>query len=82
MAIECYHFYFKQVDQSVRMIETDRPWCTVSVAIGIAKVYANGNNIYFEGYVHSGIGSRSVSVSRQAGRQNGIHLNFLKFSSG
>ena len=42
----------------------------------------------FEGYIHSGIGSRSVPVGRLAGRPAGcqtktsVRSEFLKFSSG
>ena len=38
-----------QEDQSVRMKEQKgRTWCTASVAIGIAKVHVDRNNIYFQ----------------------------------
>ena len=36
----------------------------------------------FEGYIPSGIGAKSVPVSRQASRQNVISFEILKFSSG
>ena len=44
----------------------------MSIAIGIAKVRANGNKLMFgkfEGYILSDIGSRSVPVDRLAGQQ-------------
>ena len=53
----------------------------VSIVIGITKVCADENNSRFEGYIHSGIGSRSVPVGRQAGRlsdKNMISLEFFK----
>ena len=34
------------------------------IAIRIAKLHANRNNVYFEGYILSGTGSRSVPVGR------------------
>ena len=46
-------------------------WHIGSIVIGIGKVHANENNGKFEGYIHSGIGSRSVSVDRLAGWQAG-----------
>ena len=62
--IKCYHLYFK--------LDHDRPWRTACIAIGIAKLRADENIAYFgkfEGYILSGIGSRSVPVDRQAGCQ-------------
>ena len=80
--IECY-LYFKQVH-------------TGSIEIGIGKVHANREKFIFrkfEGYMLSGIGSRSVPVDRLAGWQVGrlagrladtnvIPFECLKFSSG
>ena len=46
----------------------------MSIAIGIAKVHAKGITFIsrkFEGYIPSGIGSRSVPVGRLAGRLAG-----------
>ena len=51
-----------------------------SIVIGITKVRADRNNSRFEGYILSGIGSRSVPVGRQAGRlsDKNISLEFFK----
>ena len=61
-------------------------WRTVSIVIKIGKICANENNGKFEGYIHSGIGSRSVPVDRLAGwlagrladEINMISFNFFK----
>ena len=54
----------------------------MSIAIGIAMVRADGKDVYFqkfEGYIPSGIGARSVPVSRLAGRLAGKR-NFIQNS--
>ena len=47
--IKCYHLYFRQEDQLVRMNEQriGHGAQQIRMAIGIAKVRADGNNAYF-----------------------------------
>ena len=70
--IKCLHLYFKQEDQSVRMNE-QRTGDGAQRVLRLEKQRFVLTKIMFifrkfEGYIRSGIVSRSVLVSKQAGR--------------
>ena len=81
--MECQHLYFKEEDQSVR-INKQRTGNGAQQVLQSEKQRFVPTEIMlifrkFEGYIPSGIGARSVPVSRQAGRQAGRRKrNFVR----